>query len=141
MQTCLLFVERIGCMLIQWLFFLFLLNFSWNHRTSHRCSNFRIFLFFREIEIYIDTRVTLAPVEGADSGHSFDPAAEEDTELLMLLWLINSKLMPSFLALFIDKVSSFFHKSSRSRSRFLSLQKTNKKHYTKLFFVKMIYAF
>ena len=68
----------------------------------------------------------MAPVEGAGSGHSFDPAAEEDTELLMLLWLINSKLMPSFFALFIDKVSSFFHKSSRSRSRFLSLQKTKK---------------
>ena len=68
----------------------------------------------------------MAPVEGAGSGHSFDPAAEEDTELLMLLWLINSKLMPSFLALFIDKVSSFFHKSSRSRSRFLSLKKNEK---------------
>ena len=48
--------------------------------------------------------------------HSFEAVGGKE-----LLWLINSKLMPSRLALVIDKVSSFFHKSSRSRSRFLSL--------------------
>ena len=44
-------------------------------------------------------------------------------ELELFMWLIKSKLMPSFFALVRDRVSSFFHKSSRSRSRFLSLQK------------------
>ena len=46
-------------------------------------------------------------------------------ELELFMWLIKSKLMPSFFALVRDRVSSFFHKSSRSRSRFLSLEIMN----------------
>ena len=37
-------------------------------------------------------------------------------------WLTKSKLIPSFFALVNDKFSSFFHRSSLSRSRFRSLK-------------------
>ncbi len=40
-----------------------------------------------------------------------------------LKWLKLSKLMPSFLALLNERFSNFFHRSSRSLSRFLSLKK------------------
>ena len=46
-----------------------------------------------------------------------------------VLWCIKSRLMPSFLALVSDKFSNFFHRSSRSRSRFRSLKKITKKHH------------
>ena len=43
-----------------------------------------------------------------------------------LKWLKLSKLMPSFLALLNERFSNFFHRSSRSLSRFLSLKKERK---------------